>query len=816
MHLPKTFFRSFLFSILSVLIFFNAPVLAAPTGGTLVSTINIRDAQILSQKDNNIAIGFTLTNREGMQNDVRYGVQLISETTKGKFVVDEKVFEDRDTITENSSTQKIVSYTAPSTLTGSYEIVLVSKNSDNFLFALSSLGKISISASQKGMVIAPESCSVALGGVSKTYSLKDVLVLGNSAQKIILTCSASNTSTVAVSTVPTVITNISGSYGELIETELLVTPAFTFKAGEKKNFSIVIPVASKPQKYVASLSFVTGDVRSNTISLSYILPGVSATISKLSLDKDFYKRGEVAALSLIWLSQSPNLTLSATLTNGSGMNCAKKVEQNLSGSIEVLFPINTTCRDPQVKVAIKDASGQVLDEKEFSVKTPNGKGYGDTMPFVVLIVMAALIVLWMYIKRHKKVSVENPPSNTIPMRTLLPIIIVTSLLSLIPFQKASADVYTSMVNGVPCVESYVDITDRTYTPPVLDIEARWLVTNNCGIDVPVTLRAVNNINAVSPAVNPSAVLQTPLTLTANGGRTGGGFISTNNASFDAPSASGTYQIEFETGVEVAGSVIVYVKTTEIGYDSGYITLPVLQGLGCGYYNNPTSQYLNDYYYFHTTYKADFYSDPGMMNPLDVSGLNFQLKQDRYYSIPAGGNAQMATEIVYTPVPSGTSFTYAGYSVDSGYTDQYGPSSCDTQDTHSGYATLEGTSVIPTPYMLIPEPPVVYISGPTGAYTGSPINISWNSPLATSCIGTNITTNGNITGTQEVTQSTTTTYTVSCSNISGTDSKSITVADLGIYVPPPTCNQWPGQAAMCDAPAYCAADPMHPGYEICQF
>jgi hypothetical protein len=70
----------------------------------------------------------------------------------------------------------------------------------------------------------------------------------------------------------------------------------------------------------------------------------------------------------------------------------------------------------------------------------------------------------------------------------------------------------------------------------------------------------------------------------------------------------------------------------------------------------------------------------------------------------------------------------------------------------------------------------------------------------------------------VSQSSTTTYTVTCSNILGSASKSWTVNDLGIFTPPPTCNAYPGNAIECLPPSYCEADPMHPGsgFERCAF
>lgn len=804
MHI-KTFLAVLLFSLLSFSI--AIPAFAASSAGVLVATVNIQEATIASQQDNTIRAFFTLTNGEGVQSGVRYGVQLYSETTKGKVLVDEKVYDETLNLAENTSVRKSISYTAPVTLSGSYQLVLISKNAANFPFAIYPLGKVTFTASTKGMVITPDSCTATLDKKPKVYSLKDTLMLNSPLQIVVLTCVATNTGTAAVSTVPKIVTKERSSYGEIVQTGPVVTSALTFKAGEKKSFSLVLPLAQKPQTYVASLSFVTGDISSNSIPVTYSIPGASATISNLSLDKDFYKRGETAALSLIWSGSTPNISAEVKLMNSLGLNCAKPIEQAVTpATIEVLIPITASCRDPHVVVALKDSSGTVLDQKEFSATTTSTAG-GDKTLFIVVIIFAALAIAGIYLKRHKKSTIVPIENNSVPMRAILPIIVIAGLMSLVPFAKVSANttVYTSGPGG--SVQSIVSVNPVVYGPND-PVNITWEIHNNHTSSLPISLTAKNDIGLGTS--NPSLILLAPTSIAAGASRSDFDFVTFHAPA--TPASSGSYAIKFETGVDAPLGSTIYVAITELTSDSGSVSMLCASN---PFY--PESQDYQDYSYLHTTYRADFFSDPQATTPLDVSGLGLQLKQEHSINLPGWISTTPGTEIVYTPISSGTSYTYDGPSYDNGYTDGYGPSSCDQQTTVYGYNTLDGSGVSPVSYQFVPSPPFVNLSAPAGAYQGTPFSVSWSSTNATSCVGTGFSTGGSLSGTDSVSQSTATTYTISCSNVLGTDTKSLTVSDWGPPPPPPqTCNGWPGQAIMCDLPAYCASDPSHPGYEVCQF
>ncbi len=219
MNLPKIFSRfTFLFLTFFLL---SAPVFAvevAPNGGTLVATVNFQDAKITSQQGNTFNIAFSLTNREGVQKDVQYGIQLISETAKGKFVVDEKVFGEKLTLAENSSVRKGISYTAPAMLGGTYQLLLTSKNAAGFPFAFYPLGKVTITQTVKGVQISPDTCQIKTDKNAVATSISSMAILASGAQTLELNCLVTNTANAVVSATPILQTNLNGSYGETVET----------------------------------------------------------------------------------------------------------------------------------------------------------------------------------------------------------------------------------------------------------------------------------------------------------------------------------------------------------------------------------------------------------------------------------------------------------------------------------------------------------------------------------------------------------------------------------------------------------------------
>lgn len=536
----KTLLKFFLFlSLSSFFIFSN--VSQAATTGTTVATVNIDSAKISSQEGNSFNVVFTISNKEGIQNGVFYGVQLVSKTNN-QIIVDEKVFDDSMNMPENSNIQKAFSYQAPGVLSGKYQLFLIVKNKQDFPFAFYPLGDVSLTPFASGVVISPETCTLNDG--LKTGAITQPVLLTSRSQKLTLSCSATNTGSSDVSMAPEVETKLYSAFGEKVQTAKIDSTSISFKPKEKKTFSVLIPLADKPQKYNIKFSLVSGAGSSNSVEAFYTLRGNTATISNLSLDKDYYKRGEIAALSIVWTSPMHKVLVEASLYNKLGMKCASPINQDLvSGQLEILMPVNTSCDNPSVSVTLKDTKGNVLDKKDFSVQSSSENRPDANIYLTLVLVLGALAIVVIYLKRNnmKNDTSISGTNSGVPMSAFLPIIILAGVLSLVPLNKASANTVVYYSGPGNSVQSTVTVSPYTYNPSN-PINLSWNICNNYVTELPVSLDAINDIGLGGS--NPSSTLKPASALPA-GTCTGTLF---DNTSFTTPSSQGIYNISFSTGV----------------------------------------------------------------------------------------------------------------------------------------------------------------------------------------------------------------------------------------------------------------------------
>lgn len=426
MKLLKVLSISFLFS-LSLLLSGHAFAVETPAVDTsesssapkvfLLATVNISNYKIVSQKDNVFNISFTLTNRVGIQTGIKYGLQLIKGEGQNATIVDEKVYPDYLTLSDNSYIPKEITYEAPKTLSGDYNLALNVTNESGFPFGNISLGRVTLKGSQ-GLEITPASCFLQIVGEKNEphHNIAQSVNITKD-ETIRLTCSALNSTTKDLSVKPTFETFKGNPYGSIAPQTGGSTEAITFKSKEQKTFSVILPISNNPQFYYVNFKLAEGDTVSNTISAKYSLGGGAVlSISNLSLDKDNYQKGDTAILSLLYNLSSntlpPNLTVKASIVNNKNQECITPIDQALEQTAGVPItniPVSIirNCLNPKVSVSILDDKGTVLDQKDFLVNSTQflpstASKSTQTIIFIIIGVLLVLGIALYFINLKKK------------------------------------------------------------------------------------------------------------------------------------------------------------------------------------------------------------------------------------------------------------------------------------------------------------------------------------------------------------------------------------------------------------------------------
>ncbi|MFC1756743.1 hypothetical protein ACFLZC_01105 [Patescibacteria group bacterium] len=116
------------FVAIALFFFFSIKIIGAQedTKTFVIATVNVQNAEILSQEENNFKLAFDITNRVGVQPGIKYMVRLFS--SKGG-LFDEKIYDETIDLKEGDSIHKEIDYVAPDSLNGEFKVFIISENS---------------------------------------------------------------------------------------------------------------------------------------------------------------------------------------------------------------------------------------------------------------------------------------------------------------------------------------------------------------------------------------------------------------------------------------------------------------------------------------------------------------------------------------------------------------------------------------------------------------------------------------------------------------------------------------------------------------
>lgn len=407
------------YSISFILIFFvglfvfnNASaveiMIDSKTGASVVtSEINLERPSIITQKVNDFNIVFHITNKEGVLSGVKYGVKLFKDTKEGQFMVDEYIYPESVVVPANSDITKDIIYKAPSNIDGGiYSLYIFIKNSNSRPLGLLFVKKINITQTTKFIQVIPETCFLTVEGekIPKEYTLLQGIDITPD-ENIKLNCTVMNSTEAEVSATPVYETHYRNTAGEIVKQTGGDTNPIVFAPNEKKVISLTLPKATEPQAYDVIVSLKSGTSVSNSSVVHYVIKGVSATIQNLVLDKESYKKGEMAKVSFIWSASADNFPgsrLKSTVTPTINLdmkikdgwrNCIEPVSQALvetENIVKLESPVKMDCDNFTATISLKDDAGKILAEKEISFSAEEKKF--DFSLIEILIAIGVLVV----------------------------------------------------------------------------------------------------------------------------------------------------------------------------------------------------------------------------------------------------------------------------------------------------------------------------------------------------------------------------------------------------------------------------------------
>ncbi|HRY82597.1 MAG TPA: hypothetical protein P5232_02770 [Candidatus Moranbacteria bacterium] len=396
-----------------------------------VADVNISNVKVISQNKNSLRASFKLTNDDSVvQPGINYSFELTRENKdKTNSIIDFKAFSDSITLLPKQSITKEIEYIAPSNLAGNFQLWIKAKSPSGLLYAFEKVGDLKLSQSVAMVFIDPVSCFLQTkngeGKFSEKFSLSQNIqnIILENDDALLLNCTVQNQAKEKITLIPVFETQKIDYGGLVADQEIDGNFPIILSSGEKKNITMNIPKANTPQEYLDILTLKKdGQDFSNKIIFRYILKGDMAIIQNIKLDKDFYQKGDIAKINLLWTgvsSNSQNFLAEFKIANEKS-DCSALVSKKIdsaNSSLNLEIPITSECLNPQIKLSIKGEGGNILASENLTVSSPSIQSAKNLAPqkeknkianknwpkiILIILIIALFFVVMIYIGLLKK------------------------------------------------------------------------------------------------------------------------------------------------------------------------------------------------------------------------------------------------------------------------------------------------------------------------------------------------------------------------------------------------------------------------------
>ncbi|MFZ5392504.1 MAG: hypothetical protein ACOZAR_04965 [Patescibacteria group bacterium] len=428
-----TLFLSFLMLPLNVLAQDNLDMQIDKSQVGVEDGLYIYDVKVEDKNDNNLGVTFVLDNKAKAKLNLHYNLALVKADGSGPIVRyfsknDKKIFSvsPYEKITEH------LDFDVPDFYQGSYRVVVR-------IGSVSGLSYVGISENEvilsgDGKYIDLSECRVLVDTEKdKDYGLQLGLVL-NRGERGYINCLAKNISDSDIQVKSSQDIFLRDEFSDLQDT-ITEDSVVAFSPRQEKNISFIILGTDglSPQAYTNVLRLVSdGRILSNDIYFHYIISGLSGSINKVVLDKDYYQMGDVALLELgitdradiyngsrFTGKESEKGMIEIELLNKNNEVCVRNITdldqlQILDNNYNFSLKIVKECIDPYIKLNLSDKSGNSLDKfdakllsksissQKNEVKIQNEKYDVSYFWYVLIFLIGFIFVIVLFLSKRKK------------------------------------------------------------------------------------------------------------------------------------------------------------------------------------------------------------------------------------------------------------------------------------------------------------------------------------------------------------------------------------------------------------------------------
>ncbi len=416
-----------------------------------VANINLSNITILSQESGKIRIALDVVNSgDTAQSDIRYGVNLIKTTGKGQVIVDTFVANETLAVGAKKVLHKEFVYNAPSALSGSYDLWVISRTTSGLMLGLGSAGTIALSGAAEYLSIIPESCFLKVVGDDHKYTLLQGVDVKKD-ETLALSCMVQSHFSRTVSVYPSFETYERTDSGTLMNMTYPPVADITFGSNEDKEITIILPKPEKPQAYDIGVTLIEKTRNtpvSGKIIAHYVLRGASATIQNASFDSVTYQKGGIITMKLFWTpsadsfpgsrvgkgTEIPGVVVNMDVRDENGNVCTAPVSKRITADeTEIMLTAAATrlCVFPQATISLLDEAGDILDTRTFAsaesrvaTTTPSVSPFSTAQTLLLGATILAFLVGLFFVIRKLLTSKRIPTANVI--KPLLFVVLLSS------------------------------------------------------------------------------------------------------------------------------------------------------------------------------------------------------------------------------------------------------------------------------------------------------------------------------------------------------------------------------------------------------